>query len=116
MKQIKRVLITLLIIAAFMAPTLTPIASPTVTVQAATISISKKKVTLESGATKTLKVNGTSKKVTWSSNDKAVATVSSKGKIKAIDTGSATITATVGTTKLTCKVVVIDASSSATKK
>ncbi|MBR5438103.1 MAG: metallophosphoesterase, partial [Clostridia bacterium] len=46
------------------------------------------------------------KKLTWSSSDKSVATVSSSGKVKAIKKGTATITVTDGTNKGTVKVTV----------
>lgn len=77
------------------------------TVEAApNIKISKKKATLYVGQTLTLKVKGTNKKVKWSSSKKSVATVSSKGKVKAKKKGTATITAKVGNKKYNCKVTV----------
>lgn len=57
------------------------------------------------GHTRTLTVT-TSKKVTWKSSNKKVLTVSSKGKIKGIKTGTAKITATVGKKKVTKKITV----------
>ena len=69
-------------------------------------SISKKKTTLYVGETLTLKIKGTRKKVKWSSNKKSVATVSSKGKVKAKKKGVATITAKVGNKKYKCNVTV----------
>ncbi len=59
------------------------------------------------GASYTLKVSGTSDSVKWSSSDKSVVTVSSKGKIKATGLGSAAVTAKVGKSSLKCKVTVI---------
>ena len=77
------------------------------TVEAASkVKLNKKKVTLYVGKSTTLKVKGTKKKVKWSSNKKSVATVSSKGKVKAKKKGTATITAKVGKKKYKCKVTV----------
>lgn len=68
--------------------------------------INKKKVTLKVGQTLQLKVTGTKGKVKWKSSKKSVATVSSKGRVKAKKKGSTTITAKVGKKKYTCKVTV----------
>lgn len=68
--------------------------------------INKKKATLKVGQTLQLKVTGTNGKVKWKSSKKSVATVSSKGRVKAKKKGSATITAKVGKKKYTCKVTV----------
>ncbi len=73
---------------------------------AASAKISRKKVTLSKGKCYTLKMKGTSGKVTWKSSDKKVASVSKKGKVKAKKAGSAKITATVRAKKFTCKVIV----------
>lgn len=73
---------------------------------ATTIKISKKNLTLEVGKTETIKIIGTKNKVTWSTSNKAVATVSSTGKITAKKSGKASITATVNKKKYTCKVTV----------
>lgn len=72
--------------------------------------INKKKVTLKVGQTLQLKVTGTKGKVKWTSSKKSVATVSSKGRVKAKKKGSATITAKIGKKKYTCKVTVKNAS------
>ena len=58
--------------------------------------INKKKATLKVGQTLQLKVTGTKGKVKWTSSKKSVATVSSKGRVKAKKKGSATITAKIG--------------------
>lgn len=73
---------------------------------AAKVKISKKSLTLTAGSSLTLKITGTKKKVKWKSSKKSVATVSSKGKVKAKKAGKAVITATVGKKKLKCKVTV----------
>lgn len=75
-------------------------------VNAATIKISSRSITLIKGQSKTLKVSGTKKKVTWTTNKKSVAVVSSKGKVTAKKKGTATITAKVAGKKLKCKVTV----------
>jgi len=74
--------------------------------EAATVKLNKTKATLYIGKTTTLKVKGTSEKVTWTSSNKKVATVSSKGKVTGKKTGTATITAKVGKKSYKCKVTV----------
>ena len=71
-----------------------------------TAQLSAADLTLNRGKSKTLKVIGTSKKVTWKSSDPTVATVSSKGKKKKKKKGTAKITAAIGASTLTCKVTV----------
>jgi hypothetical protein len=84
-----------------------PNASSVTTVHAATkVKLNKTKATLTVGNTVTLKVSGTSKKVTWKSSNSKVAKVSSKGVVTAKKKGSAKITATVDGKKYTCKVTV----------
>ena len=70
------------------------------------VTISAKKKTLYVGKSFKLKIKGTSKTVKWSSSNKSVATVTSKGKVTAKKAGTATITAKVGGKKYTCKVTV----------
>ncbi|MBQ9531497.1 MAG: Ig domain-containing protein [Eubacterium sp.] len=79
-----------------------------VTVETPRISTSKSNITIFSSST--ISVKGTKQKVTWKSSNKKVATVDSKGKVKAKKLGKATITATVGEKKkkYTCKVNVVD--------
>lgn len=72
----------------------------------AAVKINKKSITLDVGETTTLKISGTKSKVTWTSNKKAVATVSNSGKVTAKKEGQATITAKVDSKKYTCKVTV----------
>lgn len=74
---------------------------------AASISISKSSITLTKGYQTTLKVNGTSKSVTWSTGDKSIATVSSKGKVVGKGVGTTYIYAKVSGTTLKCKVNVV---------
>ena len=50
--------------------------------------------------------NATNKAVTWSSSDPSVASVTTSGKITALKSGAATITAKAGTKTATCEVTV----------
>lgn len=70
------------------------------------IVINKTQKTLLKGEYFQLKVSGTSKSVAWSSNNKNVAKVTSKGKVTAVGKGRTTITAKAGGTKKTCKIIV----------
>ncbi len=79
---------------------------PAVSVSAASIRLSKKSVTLGVGKTASLKVEGTKKKVAWSSSNKKIVTVSKKGKITAKKKGTASVYAKVANKKLKCKVTV----------
>ncbi len=77
------------------------------------IKLNKSAVSVNVGDSYTLKAtlspsNATNKTVTWTSSNKAVATVSSSGVVKAVKRGTATITAKTenGLTK-TCKITVL---------
>lgn len=87
-------------------------------VQAANVKLSKSSLTLDVGKSATLKVTGTKSKVKWSSSNKRIATVTSKGKVTAKQAGSTTITAKVGNKALKCKVTAKEqfSASEATKK
>ena len=74
--------------------------------RAATIKISDKKVTLLVGQTKTLKITGTKKTVSWKVGNEKIAKISKKGQIRAKRVGRTTITAKVAGKKLTCKLTV----------
>ena len=73
-----------------------------------TTRLSSKKIVLQVGKTKKLKVKNkpAGVKVVWKSSKKKVATVSKKGKVKAKKPGKTTITAKVGKKKYKCKVIV----------
>jgi len=93
-----------------LALTVTSVNIPT-NASAASVKLNKDKATLyvkgaKTKKTVTLKVSGTSKKVTFTSNKKSVATVNSKGKVTAKKAGKATITAKVGKKSYKCKVTV----------
>lgn len=80
---------------------------PTVNVEAASkVKINKTSTTIYVGKTETLKISGTSKKVKWTTSNKSVATVSSKGKVTAKKAGTATITTKVSGKSYKCKVTV----------
>lgn len=98
MKNSKRIIASALFI--LMAFAISPIQAD------AAVKISAKKKTLTVGQSVTLKIKGTKKKVKWSSSNKQVATVSSKGKVKTKKVGTATITAKVAKKKYTCKITV----------
>lgn len=70
-------------------------------------TLNKIKKTLNWGEGYTLKVKGTSQSVKWESSNKKVASVRNNGRVEAQSkSGSAIITATVGKTKLQCKIKV----------
>ncbi len=72
------------------------------------LSLNKSSCTLTKGYGVTLKVSGAgSSKITWSSSDKTVATVSSSGKVVGRSVGEATIYASVSGKKLSCDVKVV---------
>ena len=71
-------------------------------------SISKKAITLKLGKTTTLSVKNAVGKVKWSSSNKKVASVNSKGVVKAVKKGTATITAVASGVKLKCTVKVTE--------
>ena len=98
MKRFKKASIILLV-----CMLLSVIAMP---VSASAAKLNKKSVSLNVGKTYTLKAKGTKGKITWTSSNKSVATVSSKGVVKAKKKGTAVITAKYGKKKLACKVTV----------
>ena len=68
--------------------------------------LSKTSLSLDVGATATLTLTGNTQKVTWSSSNTTVATVSSKGKVTAKAAGTATIKAKVGHKTYSCALTV----------
>lgn len=73
---------------------------------AAQVKLNKKKVTLKTGNTYTLKLLNTTDEVTWTSTKPAVVTVDSTGKITAVKRGTAYVVAQAGAKKYKCKVTV----------
>ncbi|MDF2537943.1 MAG: hypothetical protein K0S76_964 [Herbinix sp.] len=106
MKRIKMLVIAFLLAIALFTPAGVIIAGNASVAQAATIGINTKSITLEIGKTYKLKLNRTTKKPTWSSGRKSVATVSSYGTVTAKTVGKATITATLNGKKYYCTVTV----------
>lgn len=81
------------------------------------LDISKSSMTMKPGATNTLSVTVSPEDanisgMTWTSSDEAVATVDQEGDVTAVADGTATITATIGETTVTCDVTVNSKSSS----
>lgn len=70
------------------------------------LSATKKTVYYKSKAT--LKVSNYSKKVKWSTSNKNVATVDSKGVVTGVGLGTCTVTAKAGSKNLKCKITVKD--------
>ena len=83
----------------------------TVVIPVTEIRLDPTAIQMHVGATKTIRatvqpINATDKTITWSSDNEAVATVSNRGIVSAVSTGSCTITATVGDMTATCQVEV----------
>ncbi len=108
MKNVKKMLIAILMVflMVFTLPVMSNITETMYTVEAASVKINKSKYTMNVGEKYTLKMKGTKKKVKWSTSNKKVATVNSKGKVTAKKKGTATITAKVGNKKYKCKIKV----------
>ncbi|MDO5156542.1 MAG: Ig-like domain-containing protein [Eubacteriales bacterium] len=74
---------------------------------ASKVQLNKKTVTLHEGRKVTLKMKGVkSKAIKWSTSNKRIVKVSSSGKVTAMKTGKATITAKYKGKKRKCKVTV----------
>lgn len=95
-KSMKKMLLTVL--------TFTMLLLMSFSAQAA--KISARQAVVGVGATTTLKVKGTKKRVRWSSSNKSVASVSKKGVVTGRTIGTAKITGKVGKKKYTCTVTV----------
>lgn len=92
-KKMKAVLALTLAVA--LATPAAAVSAPVTVAQAAakTVKLSATKKTLNVGESFTLKLKNATGKVTWKSNKNSVVTVTSKGKVKAVASGKATITA-----------------------
>ena len=101
MKKLKSLLVSLVF-----ALVCVSMVTSTDVVEASSLKLNKTSLTIYTGKNSTLKVSGTSKKVTWSTSNKKVATVSSRGVVSAKSSGSATITARVNNKNLKCRVTV----------
>lgn len=81
-----------------------PLPAP-VQAEAASMKLNKSRLVMDKG-TYQLKVSGTRRRVTWTSSQKSVATVSRSGRVTAKKRGTAVITAKAGKTVCRCKVTV----------
>ena len=106
MKNFKKIIMVLVLVATIVAPTVLPSTNLVAVAEAATVKLNKTSLTLDVGKTVQLKVTGTKSAVKWKSSNTAVATVSSKGNVTAKAAGKANITATVSKKTYTCKVKV----------
>lgn len=73
---------------------------------AATIKLNRSSLTLSEGSSFTLKLIGVTGKIKWTSNDKSIAIVSSKGNVSGVKSGKTTITAANSGKNYTCNVTV----------
>ena len=105
-KKLYMVIIMALVMA-FSAPAFNAIPEVT-SVQAAAKKpvLSKTRITLTAGRTTQLKVRNAGRKVTWTTSNRKIATVSKAGRIYGKKAGTATSTAKVGSRKLKCKVII----------
>ncbi len=103
MKNLKKILGIFLIITLLLSFTI-PFNKKSV--NAATLKLNEKKITLSAGKSINLKVSGTDKTVKWSTSEKMVAVVSQKGKVTGKNAGTVIITAKVGKQNLQCRVTV----------
>ncbi|MBR0427544.1 MAG: Ig-like domain-containing protein [Clostridia bacterium] len=109
MKRLSKVLLSTFIAVTvlFITPIIFTNSNYSYTVNAATkVSLNKTRKTLYAGDTYKLKIEGTSKKVKWSSSNKKIATVNSKGKVKAKKDGKVVITAKVSGKNYKCTIKV----------
>lgn len=97
-------------LAVFMVASLAVIPS-----SAATPRLSKTSVTVTKGYQTTLSVSNASGTVKWSTGDKSIATVSSKGKVVGKGAGTTYVYAKTGSTTLKCKVTVVASKITANK-
>jgi uncharacterized protein YjdB len=98
MKKLRKYSILLLL--CFLISAMVPVSA------SAAVKLNKKSVTVNVKKNYTLKLTGASGKVTWSSSNKKIATVSSKGVVKGVKKGNCKITAKAGKKSYTCKVTV----------
>ncbi len=73
-------------------------------VEAPRLNTSSLKMNIQSS--RQLKITGTTRKISWSSSAPRIAAVSSSGKVTALKSGSAVITAKINGIKYPCKIVV----------
>ncbi len=78
----------------------------TISVSLNPVGISNRSYLLAKGRSKKLKIKGYSGKIKWSSSNKKIASVSSKGKVKGKKVGNVVITAKIGEKRIGCAVSV----------
>ena len=78
----------------------------TLQAEAAASFLSQKAIALQAGKSATLKVKNGKGKTKWESSNNSIATVNSKGTVKAKKAGTATVTATNAKRKFKCTVTV----------
>lgn len=107
MKKLFKIIIASMCVSSVVSSTIT---SNTTYIEAKTVKkpkLSKTSLELKEGDSATLRLNNAiAKKVKWYSSNKKVATVSSKGKIKAISFGNVIITAKYKNKSYKCKITV----------
>ena len=101
MKHVKKILGVLLAVCILLG------GIQTLEVKASTTKLSKSSLTLVVQDSYSLRMIGSKKAVKWTSSSPKVATVTSKGVVKAKTSGSAVITAKTAGKKYTCKVTVL---------
>ncbi|MDD6481665.1 MAG: hypothetical protein PUF65_05300 [Lachnospiraceae bacterium] len=107
MKKGKRIIVMMMVLTMiFAAGNLNPVYGETTN----STQLSKTKVTLEQGKTKTISLLNNSEEVKWTTSDKRIVKIVSsskeKVKIKAVKKGTAYVKAKVGTRTYKCKVTV----------
>lgn len=102
-----RILFLSLVFAGFLAFGMSNILpSNAIVIEAATVKMNRKKITLQVGESAKLKLKGIKKKPKWKSSKKSVATVNKKGKVVAKKKGKAVITAKLDGKTYKCKIKV----------
>ena len=109
MKSCRLMLALVLALCLAVPGVLPPNLAPLVTAQAASkpVKLDKTKATLYNSQTLQLKLTNAKGKINWKSSNKKIATVTSKGKVKALKPGTVTITATNAGKKYPCKITVM---------
>lgn len=107
MKIKSKILVIILLVSLSCTGIFTTVNLTTENVYAATkVSISSSKLSLTVGARKTLKLKNAKGKVKWKSSNSKVASIDSKGVVKAKKKGNCTVTATYNKKIYKCKITV----------
>ena len=112
MRKLKRasIAVVFMLVLSMVTTSFLPVFGNYASAEAATsVKLNKTKIAMNVGKTYQLQVSGSSATATWSTSKKAVATVSTAGKVTAKKAGTATITATVNEKTYSCKVTVKEA-------